>query len=138
MTRAFFEVRATPAGPAFVQDLGRPGYLSHAVPRGGALVPELLAAANRAVGNAPDAAALELFGGLDATIHSSFPTPARVPSTARAAAAICSGSCPRSITHTSPKPSLRYAQHSSRTTCSTAAGESETAPAKPLPKRATP
>ncbi|WP_223643184.1 biotin-dependent carboxyltransferase family protein [Corallococcus sp. EGB] len=51
--------------PATVQDQGRPGVMHHGVPPGGAWVPELLSAANRAVGNAPGAAALEAFGRLE-------------------------------------------------------------------------
>ncbi|RKH90526.1 biotin-dependent carboxyltransferase [Corallococcus sp. AB045] len=51
--------------PATVQDGGRPGVMHHGVPPGGAWVPELLVAANRAVGNAPGAAALEAFGRLE-------------------------------------------------------------------------
>lgn len=48
-------------GPgASVQDLGRPGHLYEGVPAGGALVPELLVASNRALGNPDHAAALEL------------------------------------------------------------------------------
>lgn len=70
---AFVTVRGLPAGPAFVQDLGRQGYLAHAIPVGGALVPELLVAANRAVGNAPDAPCLELYGGLEASVYSLAP-----------------------------------------------------------------
>src|SRR5207237_2248896 len=50
------------AGLATVQDAGRPGRMHEGIPAGGALVPELLARANRAVGNAPGAAALEIFG----------------------------------------------------------------------------
>ena len=50
------------AGLITVQDGGRPGHLHQGVPAGGALVPELLARANRAVGNAPGEAALEVFG----------------------------------------------------------------------------
>ncbi len=57
------EIVATPA-PAWVQDAGRPGHMVDGVPPGGALVPERLAAANRSVGNAPGAAAIEAFGGL--------------------------------------------------------------------------
>lgn len=53
------------AGPATVQDGGRPGQMHHGVPPGGPLVPELLALANRAVGNAWGAAALEAFGRLE-------------------------------------------------------------------------
>lgn len=52
-------------GPATVQDAGRPGQMHHGVPPGGALVPELLALANRAVGNPWGAAALETFGRLE-------------------------------------------------------------------------
>lgn len=51
-------------GPLFVQDGGRPGAMHHAVPEGGALVPEALAASNLALGNAWSAAALEIFGGV--------------------------------------------------------------------------
>lgn len=51
--------------PATVQDGGRPGVMHHGVPPGGAWVPELLIAANRAVGNVPGAAALEAFGRLE-------------------------------------------------------------------------
>jgi allophanate hydrolase subunit 2 len=50
------------AGVATVQDGGRPGRMHQGVPPGGALAPELLAAANLAVGNPPAAAALELVG----------------------------------------------------------------------------
>jgi biotin-dependent carboxylase-like uncharacterized protein len=50
------------AGLATVQDLGRPGHMHEGVPGGGALVPELLARANGAVGNPPGAPAIELFG----------------------------------------------------------------------------
>lgn len=49
-------------GPATVQDGGRPGHHHEGVPAGGALVPELLARANRAAGNAWDAAAIEFMG----------------------------------------------------------------------------
>ncbi|MER5889867.1 biotin-dependent carboxyltransferase family protein [Streptomyces sp. NPDC001941] len=42
-----------------VQDLGRPGHAHLGVPRSGALDPAALRLANRLVGNAPDAAALE-------------------------------------------------------------------------------
>lgn len=52
-------------GPATVQDGGRPGQMHHGVPPGGALVPELLARANRAVGNPWGAAALECLGPLE-------------------------------------------------------------------------
>lgn len=62
MRASFTVVRAT--GLATVQDLGRRGHMHEAVPPGGALVPELLIAANRAVNNADDAAALEVLGQL--------------------------------------------------------------------------
>ena len=52
------------SGPASVQDLGRPGRMHEGVPPGGALVPELLLVANHAADNAPEAAAIEAFGGL--------------------------------------------------------------------------
>ena len=51
-------------GLATVQDLGRPGRMHEALAPGGALVPELLAAANRAVGNADAAPAIEVLGRL--------------------------------------------------------------------------
>jgi biotin-dependent carboxylase-like uncharacterized protein len=51
--------------PTTVQDAGRPGQMHHGVPPGGAWVPELLALANRAVGNPWGAAALETFGKLE-------------------------------------------------------------------------
>jgi biotin-dependent carboxylase-like uncharacterized protein len=56
-------------GPAvLVQDLGRPGWAHLGVPRSGALDPPAAAFANRLVGNAPDAACLEvLLGGLAIT-----------------------------------------------------------------------
>lgn len=53
------------SGPALVQDGGRGGRMHQGVPPGGALVPEWLAAANRAVGNAWSAAALECYGRLE-------------------------------------------------------------------------
>jgi biotin-dependent carboxylase-like uncharacterized protein len=52
------------AGLATVQDGGRPGHMHEGVPPGGAIVPELLARANAAVGNAPSAAAIEVFGAM--------------------------------------------------------------------------
>ncbi|HUS30851.1 MAG TPA: hypothetical protein VMZ53_20210 [Kofleriaceae bacterium] len=51
-------------GLCTVQDLGRRGHMHEAVPPGGALVPELLVAANRRVGNRDDAPALEVLGRL--------------------------------------------------------------------------
>lgn len=51
-------------GLSTVQDLGRRGHMHEAVPPGGALVPELLVAANRAARNVDDAPAVEVFGAL--------------------------------------------------------------------------
>lgn len=51
-------------GAALLQDSGRRGHMHEGVPRGGALVPELLACANLALGNRWDAPALEVFGAL--------------------------------------------------------------------------
>lgn len=51
-------------GLATIQDLGRPGHMHVAVPAAGALVPELLVAANRGVDNEDDAAAIEVLGEL--------------------------------------------------------------------------
>ena len=51
-------------GMVTVQDLGRPGRMHEGLAPGGALVPELLVAANRAAGNADGAAALEVLGHL--------------------------------------------------------------------------
>ena len=50
------------AGLATVQDLGRPGRMHEGLAPGGALVPEMLIAANRAVGNLDPAPAIELLG----------------------------------------------------------------------------
>jgi allophanate hydrolase subunit 2 len=47
-----------------VQDLGRPGHMHEAVPPGGALVPELLVAANSAAHNSDGEPALEIMGTL--------------------------------------------------------------------------
>lgn len=55
---------ASAGAPAMVQDGGRPGRMHQGVPRGGPLIPELLAAANASLGNAPGAAGLECFGEL--------------------------------------------------------------------------
>jgi allophanate hydrolase subunit 2 len=57
------EVR-TLHGFATVQDGGRPGHMHEGVPPGGALVPELLARANDAVGNAHGEAGIELVGAM--------------------------------------------------------------------------
>lgn len=43
-----------------VQDLGRPGWMHHAVPPGGALDPTLFERTQRSLGNAPRAAAVEI------------------------------------------------------------------------------
>jgi biotin-dependent carboxylase-like uncharacterized protein len=52
------------SGLATVQDGGRPGRMHQGVPPGGALVPELLAAANAAARNPPSEAAFEVFGSI--------------------------------------------------------------------------
>lgn len=52
-------------GPAIVVDGGRFGHMHEGVPHGGAMVPASLARANAACGNAPGAAALEIFGVLE-------------------------------------------------------------------------
>ena len=52
-------------GHALVEDGGRAGRLSEAIPRGGALDPEALAVANVAVGNDASAAAIERYGALE-------------------------------------------------------------------------
>ncbi len=54
----------TVLGPAWVQDLGRPGHMHEGMPWGGALVPELAMAANAAVGNPVTAPVIEFFGTL--------------------------------------------------------------------------
>ncbi|MEO8699851.1 MAG: biotin-dependent carboxyltransferase family protein [Kofleriaceae bacterium] len=54
-------------GLVSIQDLGRPGRMHEALAPGGALVPELLVAANRAAGNADGAAAIEVCGKLVVT-----------------------------------------------------------------------
>ncbi len=59
-------------GLCTVQDLGRRGLMHVAVPPGGALVPELLVAANRAVGNPDDAAGIEVLGRLDVRAESNI------------------------------------------------------------------
>jgi 5-oxoprolinase (ATP-hydrolysing) subunit C len=50
------------AGPASLQDLGRPGQLHLGLPRGGTLAPTTLAALNADLGNPADAPGLEVFG----------------------------------------------------------------------------
>jgi allophanate hydrolase subunit 2 len=51
-------------GLATIQDLGRPGRMHEALAPGGALVPELLVAANRSVANPDGAPAIEILGRL--------------------------------------------------------------------------
>lgn len=51
-------------GPAWVQDLGRPGHMHEGMPWGGALVPQLAMAANAAVGNSVSEPVIEFFGSL--------------------------------------------------------------------------
>lgn len=50
------------AGLVTIQDLGRPGRMHEGLPRGGALVPELLVDANHAARNPPGAPAIEVIG----------------------------------------------------------------------------
>jgi allophanate hydrolase subunit 2 len=52
------------AGLCAIQDGGRRGHMHEGVPRGGALVPELLARANRLACNAWGAPAIEIFGSM--------------------------------------------------------------------------
>lgn len=63
MAEVALEIAAL-AGPAWIQDGGRRGRRHQGIPPGGALVPELLAAANAACGNAAEAPAIERFGPL--------------------------------------------------------------------------
>jgi KipI family sensor histidine kinase inhibitor len=58
------EVRRA-VGLAVVVDGGRVGHMHEGVPHGGAMVPEALARANRAVGNDAGAAAIEIYGLLE-------------------------------------------------------------------------
>ena len=59
------EIEILAAGPlVLVQDRGRLGYAHLGVPRAGALDPAAAALAGRLVGNAPDAAVLEILGGV--------------------------------------------------------------------------
>jgi biotin-dependent carboxylase-like uncharacterized protein len=60
---AWVEILAV-RGLTTVQDAGRPGRMHEGVPPGGALVPELAARANLAVGNGHGAPLLEVFGGV--------------------------------------------------------------------------
>ncbi|MFD1151775.1 5-oxoprolinase subunit C family protein [Saccharothrix hoggarensis] len=71
-------------GPqALVQDLGRPGHAHLGVPPSGALDPPSLRLANRLVGNAEDAACLEvLLGGLVLRANASCTVAVTGPSTA--------------------------------------------------------
>jgi biotin-dependent carboxylase-like uncharacterized protein len=57
-------VVARAVGLITVQDLGRPGHMHEGLAPGGALVPELLAAANRRARNPDDTAAIEVMGTL--------------------------------------------------------------------------
>jgi 5-oxoprolinase (ATP-hydrolysing) subunit C len=66
--RGVIEVVAV-RGLSTVQDGGRPGWMHDGVPPGGALVPELAARANLAVGNPGDAPLIEVFGGLTLTVR---------------------------------------------------------------------
>lgn len=59
------------AGPAWIQDLGRPGHMHEGMPWGGALVPELLLAANATLGNPVGAAGIEFYGSV--TLRCSTP-----------------------------------------------------------------
>ena len=69
MSRAVLEVLA-PGPLTTVQDGGRAGYARLGVPRSGAFDRSALRAANRLVGNPPDAAALEVtLGGLQLRLH---------------------------------------------------------------------
>lgn len=52
------------AGPISIQRTARAGRMHEGVPPGGAILPSLLAAANRAAGNHDDAPAIELLGRL--------------------------------------------------------------------------
>jgi len=61
-----------------VQDLGRPGHMDQGLAPGGALVPGLLIAANRAVGNRDSSPALEVLGRLIATASKPVETSAGV------------------------------------------------------------
>src|SRR4029079_18262287 len=62
--RAMTFVVARALGLVTVQDLGRPGRMHEAVPRGGPLARERLIAANRSVHNPDDAPAIEVLGEL--------------------------------------------------------------------------
>ena len=55
-------------GRAVLQGAPRPGRMHEGVPPGGALVPELLAAANRAAGNSPEAPALEFLAPIEVAL----------------------------------------------------------------------
>jgi biotin-dependent carboxylase-like uncharacterized protein len=56
-------------GLATVQDAGRPGRMHEGIPPGGALVPELLGQANRAVGNPAGASAIEWQGAIGVMVR---------------------------------------------------------------------
>jgi biotin-dependent carboxylase-like uncharacterized protein len=57
------------AGVVTVQDAGRPGWMHEGVPPGGALVPELLAAANVAADNRPGEPGLEVVGSISIAVR---------------------------------------------------------------------
>lgn len=59
-------------GLVTIQDLGRPGHMHEAIAPGGALVRSSLIAANRALGNPDNAAAVEILGRL--TVRADAPT----------------------------------------------------------------
>lgn len=67
-TRPILEVVSV-MGLATVQDAGRPGRMHQGIPPGGALVPELLVEANRAVGNPAGAPAIEWQGALGVVVR---------------------------------------------------------------------
>src|SRR6185369_2336441 len=50
------------AGMVTIQDAGRPGFMHLGIPPGGPLAPSRFRAANAAVGNPPDAPAIEVVG----------------------------------------------------------------------------
>jgi len=58
-------------GLVTIQDLGRPGHMHEGLAPGGALVPELLVAANRRAQNPDDAAAVEVMGTLAVRVEGS-------------------------------------------------------------------
>ncbi|MCJ1699258.1 biotin-dependent carboxyltransferase family protein [Rathayibacter festucae] len=82
-------LRILDPGPlALIQDEGRPGHAAVGVGRSGAMDRGALRLANRLLGNAPDAAALELLG---AGFTARFETPAWISLTGAAGAATLDG-----------------------------------------------